>query len=376
MAFIPYGRQSIDDADVEAVEKVLRSDFLTTGPTVGRFEKAMAEYCGASYAVAVCNGTAALHLASLCLLEPGQKVLTTPNSFLATANAILYAGAKPVFVDIQPNGNIDLQACEERLQADSDIKALYAVHFSGNPVEQEKLASLKERFGLVILEDCAHSLGARYGNIEAGSCRHSDASIFSFHPVKNMTTGEGGMVTTNDEALYERLLTLRNHGIVRTPGMKPWEYEMRELGFNYRITDIQCALGLSQLAKLENFLKKRRRLAKQYDEAFRGHPLITPLYPYHDGSAYHLYVVRIDFGRAALDKAALFDAMHEKGIGLQVHYIPINKQPYYRRLGYGDESTPVMDEYYETCVSLPLFPDLGDTMQRKVIQTLTELLGG
>ena len=376
MRFIPYGRQSIDERDIEAVARTLRSDFLTTGPKVAEFEEAVADYCGARYAAAVSNGTAALHLASLALLQPGDKVLTTPNTFLATANAILYAGARPLFVDIAEDGNIDLDLCEAALESDPEIKALYAVHFSGNPVDQKRLSRLKERFGITILEDCAHSIGAVSEGVRAGSCAHSDASIFSFHPVKHMTAGEGGMVTTNDETLYETIKTLRNHGIVKTPDMKPWEYEMRELGFNYRITDFQCALGLSQLEKLDAFLTRRRELARRYDEFFENDELVSPLYPYTHDSAYHLYVVRVDFAKYGRSREELFVAMRKKGIGLQVHYMPVNRQPYYRSLGYGDEATPVMARYYESCVSLPLFPALTDEEQAYVVRSLRETLRG
>ncbi len=376
MQFIPYGKQWITPEDIKSVTEVLESDFLTTGPKVKEFEEAIANYCGAKYAVAVCNGTAALHLSSIALLNPEDKVLTTPNSFLATSNAILYAGAKPVFVDIQENGNIDLDLCEEELKKDSSIKAIYAVHFSGNPVEQERLARLKKIYGITILEDCAHSIGAEYGGIKAGSCTNSDASIFSFHPVKHMTTGEGGMVTTNDKELYERLKILRNHGMVKTPKMKPWEYEMRELGFNYRITDIQCVLGISQLKKLDGFIQRRKELARAYDEAFAGNPLIRPLYNYNGDSSYHLYVVLTDFASLKISKEQLFVKMRKKGIGLQLHYIPINRQPFYRRLGYGEEKTPVMDRYYAECFSLPLYPKMTDKEQKYVIKTLQEIVRG
>lgn len=376
MPFLPYGRQWIDSDDEEAVVSVLRSEFLTTGPVVAEFESAVADYCGARFAVAVSSGTAALHIASLALLKPGEKVLTTPNSFLATANAILYAGAVPRFVDIGPDGNIDLELCEEMLGSDTSIGALYVVHFSGNPVDQGALARLKKKYGVTILEDCAHSIGAEYNGIKAGSCTHSDASIFSFHPVKHMTAGEGGMVTTNDETLWETMKILRNHGMVKTPDMKPWEYEMRMLGYNYRITDIQCALGLSQLGKLDDFIARRRELAKRYDEAFEHHPAIRPLYRFNGRSSYHLYVVRIDFRAVPLSREELFVKMREEGIGLQVHYMPINRQPYYRRLGYGGEKTPEMDRYYAECVSLPLYPKLGDSEQSRVVETLKGLLNG
>ncbi len=374
MQFIPYGKQWVTTEDINSVAEVLKSDFLTTGPKVKEFEEAVADYCGAKYAVAVCNGTAALHLASIALLNSGDKVLTTPNSFLATSNAILYAGAHPIFIDIQENGNIDLDLCEEALKSDPSIKAIYAVHFSGNPVEQEKLAHIKKRYGTTILEDCAHSIGAEYQGIKAGSCTHSEASIFSFHPVKHMTTGEGGMITTNDETLYEKLKILRNHGMVKTPEMKPWEYEMKILGFNYRITDIQCALGLSQLKKLEGFIERRRELAQNYDKAFKNHPVIRPLYFYNGNSSYHLYVLRINFNVLNITKEELFVKMKTKNIGLQLHYIPINRQPYYRTLGYGNENIPQMDRYFEESFSIPLFPLLTDLEQEYIIENLLKVV--
>lgn len=375
MDFIPYGKQSIDQHDVDAVVETLTSDFLTTGPKVKAFEEAIAEYCGAKYCVAVSNGTAALHLASLVLLERGDKVLTTPNSFLATSNGILYAGAKPVFVDITEDGNIDLDLCDEELKKDPSIKAIYAVAFSGNMLDQKKLRYLKETYGVIILEDCAHAIGARDGEVKAASCTNSDASILSFHPVKHLTTGEGGAITTNSEAIYEKLLVLRNHGMVKTPEMAPWEYEMRELGFNYRITDIQCALGLSQLEKLDGFIARRIELAKQYDKEFDA-TIVKPLYTYNGRSSYHLYVVQVDFKKLAITKTDLFNKLREKNIGVQLHYIPINKQPYYRGLGYGEEQTPVMDKYYEECFSLPVYPKLSDDEQRYVIDALFEVLNG
>jgi len=374
MSFIPYGKQSIDEDDIKAVVEVLRSDFLTTGPKIEEFEKALANYCGSKYAVAVSNGTAALHLASLSLLNIGDKVLTTPNTFLATANSILYASAKPIFVDIQKNGNIDLDLCEEALKKDPSIKALYAVHFSGNPVEQEKLERLKSKYGILILEDCAHSLGAEYNGVKAGSCTNSDLSIFSFHPVKPITAGEGGAITTNDFKLYEKLKILRNHGMVKTNYMLPWEYEMQELGFNYRITDIGCALALSQLKKLDSFTEKRRKIAFRYDKAFKNSDLIKPLYLLNDRSSYHLYVVLVEFDQINITKEQLFKQMRKLGIGLQLHYIPVNRQPYYRKLGFGNEKHPVMQNYYKKAFSLPIYPALTEQNQDYVIDRLLETL--
>jgi len=373
--FIPYGKQSIDSSDIEVVVDTLNSDYLTTGPKVKEFEEAIANYCDAKYCVAVSNGTGALHLASLILLNRGDKVLTTPNSFLATSNSMLYVGSKPIFVDIAKDGNIDLDLCEEELKKDSSIKVIYVVAFSGNMVNQEKLKYLKNTYKILILEDNAHAIGAEYNAIKAGSCVNSDCSIFSFHPVKHLTTGEGGAITTNSKEIYEKLLTLRGHGMVKTPEMKPWEYEMRDLGFNYRITDIQCALGLSQLNKLDSFIDRRIKIAKKYDMAFEN-SIVKPLYTYHGKSSYHLYVVQVDFTKLNISKEELFIKMREKDIGLQLHYIPINKQPYYKSLGYGNEQTPIMDNYYNECFSLPMYPKLTDSEQDYVIESLFEVLNG
>lgn len=373
MNFIPYGKQSIDEDDINSVVEVLKSDFLTTGPKIKEFEEELCRYTNAKYCVAVANGTAALHLASLVLLNKGDKVITTPNSFVATSNSILYVEAKPIFVDIKEDGNIDLDLCEEELKKDSSIKAIYVVHFSGNPIEQEKLKYLKESYNIKILEDCAHSLGASFGNIKAGSCENSDCSILSFHPVKHITTGEGGAVTTNSKEIYEKLLELRAHGIKRFPDAAPWYYEMHSLGFNYRITDMQAALGISQLKKLDSFIKRRKEIALRYDEAFFN-SVVKPLYSFNQNSSYHLYVVKVDFSKLNISKVELFNKMREKNIGLQLHYIPINKQPFYKNLGYGNEGTPIMNKYYDECFSLPMYSSLSNEEQEYVIKTLFEIL--
>ncbi|MGJ0456283.1 UDP-4-amino-4,6-dideoxy-N-acetyl-beta-L-altrosamine transaminase [Aliarcobacter cryaerophilus] len=373
--FIPYGKQTIDEDDINSVVEVLKSDFLTTGPKIKEFEEELCRYTDAKYCVAVANGTAALHLASLVLLNKGDKVITTPNSFVATSNSILYVEAKPIFVDIKEDGNIDLDLCEEELKKDSSIKAIYVVHFSGNPVNQKKLKYLKDTYNIKILEDCAHSLGAKFEDIKAGSCENSDCSILSFHPVKHITTGEGGAVTTNYNEIYEKLLQLRAHGIKRFPDTAPWYYEMHSLGFNYRITDMQCALGISQLKKLDSFIKRRRKLALKYDKSFLN-SIVKPLYSFTNNSSYHLYVVKVDFSKLDISKIELFNKMREKNIGLQLHYIPINKQPYYKSLGYGDEITPIMEKFYEECFSLPMYTSLRDEEQEYVIKTLFEVLNG
>lgn len=373
MNFIPYGKQSIDEDDINSVVEVLKSDFLTTGPKIKEFEEELCRYTNAKYCVAVANGTAALHLASLVLLNKGDKVITTPNSFVATSNSILYVEAKPIFVDIKEDGNIDLDLCEEELKKDSSIKAIYVVHFSGNPIEQEKLKYLKETYNIKILEDCAHSLGASFGNIKAGSCENSDCSILSFHPVKHITTGEGGAVTTNSKEIYEKLLELRAHGIKRFPDAAPWYYEMHSLGFNYRITDMQAALGISQLKKLDSFVKRRKEIALKYDKALLN-SVVKPLYSFNQNSSYHLFVVKVDFSKLNISKVELFNKMREKNIGLQLHYIPINKQPYYKSLGYGNEDTPIMNRYYDECFSLPMYSSLSNEEQEYVIKTLFEIL--
>jgi UDP-4-amino-4,6-dideoxy-N-acetyl-beta-L-altrosamine transaminase len=374
MAFIPYSKQTISDEDIQCVVEVLQSDFLTTGPKIKAFEEAIASYCGAKYCVSVANATAGLHLISLILLQPQDKVLTTPNSFLATSNAILYANAKPIFIDIAEDGNIDLDLCEEALKKDSTIKALYGVHFSGNPLNQKKLKHLKERYGITIVEDCAHSIGASFENIKAGSCQYSDASVFSFHPVKGLTTGEGGAVTTNCQATYEKLLLLRSHGMQSRSDIAPWMYDMTALGFNYRLTDIACALGLSQLKKLNSFLYVRRSIAKRYDDYFNQSNIVSPLYTFSNNSAYHLYVVKIAFEKLKMTKKEFVLNMREKNIGLQYHYIPINQQPFYKDLGYGNEVMPVMDDYNNQAISLPIYPNLTQEEQAYVVECMKELL--
>lgn len=374
MNFIPYSKQAISQDDIDSVVEVLQSDYLTTGPKVKEFESSICEYTGAKYCVVVSNGTAALHLASLVFLEENEKVLTTPNSFLATSNGILYAKAKPVFVDIGDDGNIDLDLCEKILEENEDIRTMYVVHFSGLNIDQKKLRELKNRFNLKILEDCAHSIGALNQNIKAGSCVNSELSILSFHPVKGFTTGEGGAITTNSKELYEKLLILRNHGMEADPEIAPWHYDMNYLGFNYRLTDIQCALGISQLKKFDSFLIKRREIAKKYCEEFKKYDFIKPLYNFTNESAYHLFVVKIDFDRFNIDKKEFVLQMREKNIGLQYHYIPINKQPYYVKLGYGDEKTPIMDEYYKKAISLPIYQSMSEEEQKYVIKSILEVL--
>jgi len=360
MNFIPYGKQTIDQDDIDLFIETIKSDFLTTGLKVNEFEQKIYEQVNAKYCVSVSNGTAALHLASLALLKKNDKVLTTPNSFLATSNSILYADAKPIFVDICEDGLIDLDICEEYIKKDKTIKAIYAVSFSGKLLDQEKLKYLKTKYNIKILEDNAHSMGAKL--------KYSDISIFSFHPVKHIVTGEGGAIVTNDKDLYEKIKMLRNHG-------QDDKHRMLSLGYNYRLSDISCTLGLSQIKKLDMFIDKRQKIAKRYDELFEG-TIVKPLYSYTENSLYHLYVARIDFDKLDITKEQLIIKMRENNIGIQIHYKPINKQPYYKQLGYGDEKTPNMDRYTKQCVTLPCFPLLSQDEQEYVVKTLLKILNG
>ena len=358
MKFIPYGKQTIEDDDVKLFVETLKSDFLTTGSKVAQFEQKIYEKSNAKYCVTVSNGTAALHLCALALLNEGDKVLTTPNSFVATSNSILYAKAKPIFVDICSDGSIDLDICEQYLQQDSLIKAIFAVSFSGKILDQKKLQYLKDKYNIKILEDNAHTMGVKL--------TFSDLSIFSFHPVKHIATGEGGAIVTNDEKLYKKIKMLRNHG-------QNDKHDMLMLGYNYRLSDISCTLGLSQIKKLDSFINKRQNIAKKYDQAFEN-SIVKPLYPYTDNSHYHIYVVTVNFGTLDITREQLIQQMREKNIGLQIHYKPINKQPYYKSLGYGDEQTPNMDRYSKQCFTLPCFILLTDDDQNYVIENLLQLL--
>ncbi len=359
MNFIPYGKQTINQDDIDIVVKTLKSDFLTTGLKVNEFEQNIYKKTNSRYCVSVSNGTAALHLSALALLNKGDKVLTTPNSFLATSNSILYAEAIPIFIDICNDGSIDLDLCEDYLKKDSTIKAIFAVSFSGKILDRDKLKYLKYKYNIKILEDNAHTMGVEL--------TYSDISIFSFHPVKHITTAEGGAIVTNDQNLYEKIKSLRNHG-------QDDKHNMRLLGFNYRLSDINCALGISQLCKLDYFIKRRQEIAKIYNDTFNNHPIIKPLYPYTNNSYYHLFVVLIDFSKLTLSKEQLINQLREKNIGVQVHYKPINKQAYYRSLGYGEEYTPNMDKYISQCISLPIYPLLDKTEQEYITKILNNLL--
>lgn len=376
-AFIPYGTQWITEEDIAAVVEALRSPWMTQGPLIEKFEKAIAEYCGARFAVAVANGTAALHIAALAAgFSSGDEVITSPITFVASANCILYSGARPVFADIDPQTYcLAPQAVASRITPAT--KGIIPVHFAGQPCDMPALQQLAQERGLMVIEDAAHAIGASYEHqgktYRVGSCSHSDMTIFSFHPVKHITTGEGGVVTTNDETLYKKLLLLRSHGITRLPDQMasndgPWYYEMQDLGFNYRITDFQCALGLKQLERLNDILDRRWIIAKAYNEAFQDEAeLIVPYVRPENLSAFHLYVLQF----RTLPRRAVFERLREKNLGVNVHYIPVHMQPYYvQHLGTRPGDYPESENYYERAITIPLFPKMSDDDVAYVIQTV------
>ncbi len=370
--YIPYGHQTIEEDDIQAVMDVLRSDFLTTGPAVEKFERKVADYVGAGYAVAVSNGTAALHVACLAAgIGEGDEVITTPITFAASANCVLYCGGTPVFADINPvTYNIDPEDIERKIT--DKTKAIIPVHFTGQPCEMDEIRQIAKKYHLTVIEDGAHALGAEYKGKKIGS--FSDMVTFSFHPVKPITTGEGGMVVTNDEKLYERLKLFRSHGITREENLMQqkageggWYYEQLELGYNYRMTDIQAALGCSQMNKLDFFLERRRKLAEQYNQAFVGSPnLVVPEQMEHTKSGWHLYVVQV----LGQDRKEVFTALQKAGVGVNVHYIPVYHHPYYRNHGYRETFCPNAEKLYQCMISLPLYPGMTDEMQDTVIENL------
>jgi len=398
---IPYGKHYIDESDIQSVVDVLRHGMLTQGPKVAEFENKIANYVGAKYAVAVANGTAALHLACMALeIGEGDEVITTPNTFVATSNSILYVGAKPVFVDIDKQTlNIDIDQIEKAILDSNNIKAIFPVHFAGLPCDMERIKKLADKYNLAIVEDAAHALGATYNDgSKVGNCQYSDMTILSFHPVKGIAAGEGGMVITNDKSLYHKLTLLRSHGITKGnfefPGiskpdnllinkdealengeLKRWYYEMQYLGYNYRITDIQCALAISQMNKIDLFLDARKSMAKYYDRAFSGTPNITPLQAHgRDNSSHHIYVVSIDFDKVGISRHQFMKKLAEQGVGSQVHYIPVVNQPYYQDMGYGIEQYPETEAYYQNTLSIPLYYGLSSTEQKIVISSIKDLL--
>lgn len=383
---IPYGRQDISQTDIDAVMAVLRSDFLTQGPTVPRFEQAIAARCGSRYGVAVNSATSALHVACLALaLAPGDRLWTVPNTFVASANCGRYCGAEVDFVDIDPDtGNLSIPALRAKLlQARRDgrmPKVVVPVHFGGQPTEQEAIWELAQEFGFKVLEDASHAIGAARNGEPVGSCRWSHVTVFSFHPVKIITTGEGGMALTNDDELAWCMANLRSHGITRETSRMlgvpdgPWYYEQLALGFNYRMTDLQAALGLSQLGRLDEYIERRNSLARNYDRLLRDMPLRCPVVHTENHSAFHLYVVRLRTDEIRKTQRDVFDALRAKDVGANVHYMPVHLQPYYRALGFAPGLCPEAERHGKEAISLPLYPALTGSEQSQVVDALREAL--
>lgn len=361
---IPYGRQFIDDDDIKAVVEVLKSDWLTTGPKVQEFEQAVADYVGAKYAVAVSSGTAALHCAMHALdIGPGDEVIVPPMTFAATANCIVFQGGTPVFADIDPETLLlDPEQVKKRIT--SKTKAIIAVDYAGHPCDYDALRSLANEHGLVLVADACHALGSKYKDRSVGSL--ADLTVFSFHPVKHITTGEGGMITTENKELSQRMRIFRNHGITTDHRQREeqgsWFYEMVDLGYNFRITDFQCALGMSQLKKLPEWIDRRRKIAQKYNEALTEINGIEPLALKADVlHAYHLYVIRVNRDKTGIDRGDFFHALRSRGIGVNVHYVPVHLHPFYKnRFGTGRDLCPVAESAYEEIISLPMYPAMSD----------------
>lgn len=388
---IPYGRHNVTWSDAIKVLWQVRFRTLTQGKEIEKFEGEVAEYVGAKYAVAVSSATAGLHLAAISLRLPREsKVITSPISFVASSNSLLYAGYKPEFIDIDRHTlNINVDLVESKVLKDKEVRAILPVHFAGLPCEMKRIHDVATKHGLRVIEDAAHALGASYENgSKVGSCLYSDLTVLSFHPVKSITTGEGGMITTNDYSLYKNLLRLRSHGInklddefqnpilSRTANLvNPWYYEMIELGFNYRMTEIQAVLGMSQLKRLDKFMSRRIRKVKKYRSSFQNFRNLRPAQSNNvANSANHIFPVRIDFATLGISRAELMTSLREKQIGTQVHYIPIPLQPYYQSLGYELDEIPEALSYYEEALTLPLFPDLKNSEQKKVVFELSRFL--
>lgn len=381
---IPYGRQEITQSDVEAVIQVLRSDFLTQGPVVPRFERTVAEAVGADHAVAVNSATSALHLACLALgVGPGDYVWTSPITFVASANCALYCRASVDFVDIDPRTyNLSVEALARKLDeaeaAGKLPKVVIPVHLCGQPCDMQGIYQLSRRYGFRIIEDASHAIGGSYKGRRIGSCEFSDITIFSFHPVKIVTTGEGGIAVTNDEALAHQMGLLRSHGITRDPAQmsnaaqEPWYYEQVELGFNYRMTELQGALGVSQMQRLSRYVERRHELAAVYDSELSGLPVITPWQDPVGYSAYHLYVIRLQSQASERGRRMIFEQLRSAGIGVNVHYIPVHTQPYYQSLGFTEGSFPEAERYYAEAISLPMFPTMSEVQQADVVSAVKD----
>lgn len=373
---IPYGRQTIEEDDIQAVVDVLRSDYLTTGPKIAEFEKMVADYVGAKYAVAISNGTSALHAACFAAgIQPGDEVITTPLTFAASSNCVLYCGGTPVFADVDPKTyNIDPEDIRRKIT--DKTKAIIAVHLAGQPCDMDEIHKIAKEHDLIVIEDGAHALGSVYKGKKVGTL--SDMTTFSFHPVKPITTGEGGMIVTDNEEFYQKMMLFRSHGITRDENLMtrndgPWFYQQLDLGYNYRITDIQCALGCSQMKKLDRFLALRKEIVARYNEAVADcENIVTPYQLPETESGWHLYIVQVK----NCDRRKVFEALREHGIAVNVHYIPVYLHPYYQEHGYKDVHCRNAEEVYSHIISLPLYPTLTEEQQQYVIETLKHVING
>lgn len=376
--YLPYGKQWIDEIDIQAVIDVLKSDYLTTGPAIKKFEEKFASYIGAKYAVSFSNGTAALHGACFAAgISKGDEVITTPMTFAASANCVLYQGATPVFADIsEKTYNIDPDNIKSLIN--EKTKAIIPVDFSGQPVDLDAIKKIAKEHNLIVIEDAAHAIGATYKDQKIGAI--SDMTMFSLHPVKHITTGEGGMITTDNKEYYEKLLQFRSHGITRDQEKLisndgPWYYEMQFLGYNYRMTDIQAALGISQLEKLDEFIELRRKYVNIYNEAFSKIEQIKIPYQSPEGnSSWHLYIIRLELEKLSVGRKEIFEALHKRNIGVNVHYIPVYYQPYYQELGYKKGLCSKAEELYEEIISLPLFPSMNEKDVNDVIEAVEKVI--
>ena len=380
---IYYGKQFIDEQDINAVIEVLKSDFLTQGPVIEKFEKAVAEYCGVKYAVAVTNATSALHIACLAAgLDKDDILWTSPITFTASANCGRYCGADVDFVDIDDSTyNMSISALKEKLEKSKiKPKVVVPVHLAGQSCEMQEIYDLSKQYGFTVIEDASHAIGADYKDTKVGCCKYSDMTVFSFHPVKIITTGEGGMVLTNSEELYKNLTLYRSHCITRDENLMTkeadgsWYYQQIGLGLNYRMTELQAALGLSQLAKVDKFVARRRQLAERYNELLKDLPLKLPYQNTDTDSSWHLYIVRADFNKVKKTKKQIFAEMKAKGVCLNLHYIPVHTQPYYQNLGFKYGDFPVSEKYYKEAFTLPLYYSLTDEQQEYIVNSLKEVL--
>lgn len=376
--YLAYGKQKIDEDDINSVVKVLKGDYLTTGPIVSEFENSVAKYVGTKYAVAVSNGTAALHMACYAAgISEGDEVLVPAITFAASSNCVLYCGGKPVFIDIDPKSyNIDINKIKEKIT--NKTKAIIPVDFAGQSVDMDSILKIAEEYNLIVIEDAAHALGSEYKNEKVGSKAHM--TEFSFHPVKPITTGEGGVVVTNSKELYEKMILFRSHGITRnselmTENQGPWYYEQIDLGYNYRLTDIQSALGLSQIKKLDDFILKRREIVNKYNEAFKELKEIgTPFENEYSKSGYHIYVLLLNLDKLKCGRKEIFEALQAENIGVNVHYLPVYLHPYYKKLGYKKGECPVAEDIYNRMITIPLFPSMSDKDVKDVIKAVKKVL--